>query len=161
VSVLFCHATAIPARLPLTTTCPAMSATPSKRPRAASHEAVLDSPLKNGQRPASPSAQAPPAATSKAAAAAPPPPSAAEPPSAASFDSSSSRTHAERSIGASSGAPAVERREEPKSEDEEEEVEEEQPYDDTADQATRTDMYLDTVREPLLACFLKVYPPVS
>ena len=115
-----------------------MSATPSKRPRAASQEASLDSPLKNGQRPASPPVPVP-AATPDA-----PPPPGAEPPSAASFETSSSSTHPEGSNGAGTQASAVDRREE--SDDEEEE--EEEAYDDTADMATRTDMYLDTVRSP-------------
>lgn len=129
----------ISSTVPCVTSLP-MSATPSKRPRAPSAEQA-DSPLKNGQRPAFPPPEAPP----------PPPSTSAEPPSdpqtSAASEAGPSNEHVvnDSSVGETG---AVGEQEE-SSDEEEQEV-----YDDKADQAARTDMYLDTVSASLLDSLL-------
>lgn len=130
----------ISSSVPCVTSLP-MSATPSKRPRAPSAEQA-DSPLKNGQRPAfPPPPEAPP----------PPPSTSAEPPSdpkpsaASEAGPSNGGVVTDSSVG---DTGAVGEQEESSDEDEEE------VYDDKADQASRTDMYLDTVSASLLDSLL-------
>lgn len=118
-----------------------MSATPSKRPRAPSAEQA-DSPLKNGQRPAfPPPPEAPP----------PPPSTSAEPPSdpKPSAASEAGPSNGDVVTDSSVGETGALGEQEESSDEDEDEV-----YDDKADQASRTDMYLDTVSASLLNSLL-------